>query len=146
MNWKKLLLIVAFLSVKTVSAQVDAQSEIISDATEVVVDEPIYKKVDVLAKYRGGYEVLRQELQEAVKICKRGRYKRKVDSEVIAEVLVDSKGRVTEVYIIRAATDLCKEEIINALKSSKKWIPAQINGKTVSSFVRVSINLQRAHY
>ncbi len=146
MNWKKLLLIVAFLSVKTVSAQVDAQSEIISDATEVVVDEPIYKKVDVLAKYRGGYEVLRQELQEAVKICKRGRYKRKVDSEVIAEVLVDSKGWVTEVYIIRAATDLCKEEIINALKSSKKWIPAQINGKTVSSFVRVSINLQRAHY
>lgn len=146
MNWKKLLLIVAFLSVKTVSAQVDVQSEIISDATEVVVDEPIYKKVDVLAKYRGGYEVLRQELQEAVKICKRGRYKRKVDSEVIAEVLVDSKGMVTEVYIIRAATDLCKEEIINALKSSKKWIPAQINGKTVSSFVRVSINLQRAHY
>src|SRR5690606_9861787 len=137
MNLKILL----FIMVLTVGFSVNAQvSERTVTNETVLIEEPVYRTVEVMARYRGGYEVLLKQVETATKNCKKGALKSKnKNAEVIAEVLVDKTGKVMDVQIIKADSDLCRNDIINALKKSTQWIPARIGGKTVNSYIQIRI-------
>lgn len=140
MNLKILLFIMVLTVGFSVNAQVSERS--VTNET-VLIEEPVYRTVEVMAKYRGGYKVLLKQVETATKNCKNGALKSKnKNAEVIAEVLVNRTGKVMDVQIIKADSELCKKEIISALKDAKQWIPARIGGKTVNSYIQIRINLQ----
>ncbi|HLW63565.1 MAG TPA: hypothetical protein VKY33_09220 [Flavobacterium sp.] len=147
MKLKRLLFVIALSTGFMANAQVSEEASQQLKLEETTQEnEPVYRNVEVMARYRGGYEVLLKEIETATKNCKKGKLKKRVKrAEVVAEILVSKIGEVTEVYIIKAEADLCKSEIINALKNTKQWAPARISGRTVNSYLRIRINLENAN-
>lgn len=85
----------------------------------------VYRDVDVMAKYPGGYENLLKEIEHATKNCKNGSMKKKKATFVI-DVLVSKTGNVTLVNFTESPTNLCKNDIKKAIENSKKWAPSKI--------------------
>jgi len=148
MNWKRLLFVIVLSTGFMVKAQVSEEISQVSELTEMVEteEEPVYRNVEFMARYRGGYEVLLKQVEAATKNCKKGKIKSKnKNAEIVAEVLVDKTGKAVEVHIIKADVDLCKKEIISSLKAAKQWIPARIGNRTVNSYLQIRINLQNSY-
>lgn len=99
----------------------------------------IYKDVDVLASYRGGYEKVYEYVNQETKSCMRNVSKRKIQ-KVIVDVLITDNGNVGDVLIVDESTPNCHDEIIKAIKNCKQWIPARVNNKPVNSYLRLIIN------
>ena len=108
--------------------------------TTIQKQEMVYRNVEVIASYRGGYDALLKKIETATKHCKSGKI-RNQKAEVVAEVLIDKTGKATDVQFIKADTDLCQNDIIKALKTANQWIPARINNKPVASYLQIRINL-----
>ena len=141
MKLKTTYLLLAFLFVNIMNAQ--TSSETIQEVKIEKLEtngEPIYREVEVMASYRGGYDVLLKNIEAATKNCKKGRYNKK-NPLVIAEVLIGKEGKVLDVKIVKAEVILCNNEIINALRKTTQWIPARINNKPVNSYIQIIINL-----
>jgi len=110
------------------------------------VVEDVYRDVDVLARYHGGYEVVLKKVEEATKTCKKRKLKgKRKNAVVVVELLINRKGEVKEVNIVRADADFCNDAIVNALKETKHWIPALINNKPVNSYLELTINLRNSY-
>src|SRR5690554_3875806 len=147
MNWKRLLFVIVLSTGFMVKAQVSEETSQVSELKEMVEteEEPVYRNVEFMARYRGGYEVLLKQVEAATKNCKKGKIKSKnKNAEIVAEVLVDKTGKVVDVQIIKADVHLCENEIISALKAAKQWIPARINNKPVNSYLQIRVNLQNS--
>lgn len=147
MKLKTCYLIAAFILGFGMQAQTDVQTTIEAN-TEVTqaLEEPVYREVDVLASYRGGYAALLKKVETATKNCKSGKQKSKnKNAQVVAEVLVSKKGEVLDVTIIKSEADFCDRDIVKSLKKSDQWIPARINNKPVNSYIQIKINLQNSY-
>lgn len=135
-----LLLTVLFLGLSVNAQTINNQSAI--DTTKV----KIYRQVDVLARNHAGYDAILKKIEDATKDCKRSKLRGYKDkAEVAVELLIDKKGQLRDVSIVKAEVDFCNEAILNALKETDYWIPAFINNRPVNSFLRLTINLQNAH-
>lgn len=147
MKLKTTYLLLAFLFMNEMNAQ--TSSETIQEVKIKKLEtngEPIYREVEVMASYRGGYDVLLKSIEAATKNCKKGKMKTKRKTgEVIAEVLVSKTGEVLEAKIIKSDADFCDRDIMLTLKRSHQWIPARINNKPVNSYVQITINLQNSY-
>jgi TonB family protein len=60
-----------------------------------------------------------------------------LEGRVIADFVVNEKGQVTQVNIVRGLDDEIDAQVVKVIKASPKWKPATIGGKPVS--VRVSV-------
>ena len=144
MKLKTTYLLLAFLFVNIMNAQTNSET-----IQEVKIEkletngEPIYREVEVMASYRGGYDVLLKSIEAATKNCKKGKINKK-NPLVISEILVDKEGKVLDVKIVKAEVVLCNNEIINALRRTTQWIPARINNKPVNSFVQIKVTLNNS--
>ena len=119
----------------------NAQAQDSLNGKRVVYREiPVYREVDVMATYRGGYEVVLKKIETATKNCKNGQIKAK-DALLIVDVLVTDKGKVAKVDFVKTPESLCENDIINAVKSTNQWVPALIDNKPVNSYVTLKINL-----
>lgn len=101
---------------------------------------PVYRDVDVMATYRGGYEVVLKQIETATKNCKSGKIKGK-DAVLIVDVLVTDKGKVAQVDFVKSPVNLCNNDISNTIKNTTQWVPGRINNKPVNSYVTLKINL-----
>lgn len=135
-----ILLFTLFLGLSVNAQTINNQSAI--DTTKV----KIYRQVDVLARNHAGYDAILKKIKDATKDCKRSKLRRYKDkAEVVVELLIDKKGQLRDVSIVKAEVDFCNDAILNALKETDYWIPAFINKRPVNSFLRLTINLQNAH-
>ena len=128
------LLFVLLLSL-TVNAQTAAPEKKIT-----VREIPVYRDVDVMATYRGGYTVILKQIEDATKNCKRGSFKGK-EATVIIDVLITDKGKVAKVEFVKADVILCNDAIQNAIEKGNQWIPARIANKPVNSYLKLTVNL-----
>lgn len=147
MKAKTYYLFAAFLLGFGMQAQTDLQTtvEVHSEITQTL-EEPVYRDVDVLASYRGGYEVLLKRIETATKNCKSGKMKSKnKNAQVVAEVLISKTGEVSDAVIIKSEADFCDRDIVMSLKTSHQWVPARINNKPVNSYLQIRINLQNSY-
>lgn len=127
------------LFVLLLSVNVNAQTA--SQEKKVTVREiPVYRDVDVMATYRGGYSVILKQIEDATKNCKRGSFKGK-DTTVIIDVLITDKGKVAKVEFVKADVTLCNDAIQNAIEKGNQWIPARIENKPVNSYLQLTVNL-----
>lgn len=58
-----------------------------------------------------------------------------------ASFVIDNDGTVKEIQIIRGENQAFNNEIIRVLKSSPKWIPAELNKKKVAVSYTVPIRI-----
>lgn len=105
-----------------------------------VEDEKIYSKVEVEASFPGGYAewkgFLKKNLNKNIPVKKgapEGTY------TVITRFKVDKEGNLSQIETDTHNGYGMEEEAIRVLKTSGKWVPAQQNGKNVSSFHRQAI-------
>ncbi len=125
------------------SVTVNAQSA--EENKKVTVREiPVYRDVDVMATYRGGYEVVLKQIETATKNCKRGSFKGK-DANIIIDVLITDKGKVAKVEFVKAEVSLCNDDIRSAIEKTTQWIPARINNKPVNSYLQLTVNLSNGN-
>lgn len=135
MKFKITYLVLAFFFTLMGNAQTEAKTP------RVVTREiDVYRDVDVLASYRGGYDVILKKIESATKHCKRGKFKGK-EATVIIDILISDKGKVVKVDFAKAGTDLCNDDIKKAIESSDQWVPGKIDGKPVYSYVTLTVNL-----
>lgn len=139
MNKKILLLIGSLLLTFSVSAQEQAK-ESTKEKKVIVRELPVYRDVDVMATYRGGYDVLLKQIEKATKNCKRGKIK-SANSTIVMDVLVTDKGKVARIDFVKNETDLCVNEIRSVLEKATQWVPGKINNKPVNSFLQFTFNL-----
>lgn len=128
---------VLFCAFFTLFAQ--AQQSIKKDT--IFREIPVYRDVDVMATYRGGYTVILKQIEKATKNCKRGSFKGK-DSTVVIDVLITDKGKVAKVEFVKADVTLCNDDIQKAIESGTQWVPARIGNKPVNSYLQLTVNLK----
>lgn len=63
-----------------------------------------------------------------------------IEGRVIADFVVDEKGKVAQVEIVRGLDDEIDAQVVKVIKASPKWKPATIGGKPVS--VRISVPVE----
>lgn len=121
----------------TVNAQIAAENK------KVTVREiPVYRDVDVMATYRGGYAVILKQIEDATKNCKRGSFKGK-DTTIIIDVLITDKGKVAKVEFVKADVTLCNDDIQKAIEKATQWVPGRIGNKPVNSYLQLTVNLTK---
>ena len=128
---------VLFCTFFTLFAQ--AQQSIKKDT--IFREIPVYRDVDVMATYRGGYTVILKQIEKATKNCKRGSFKGK-DSTVVIDVLITDKGKVAKVEFVKADVTLCNDDIQKAIESGTQWVPARIGKKPVTWYLQLTVNLK----
>ena len=131
----KLLFVFIFLCIFNTQAQ-----DSINGKRVIYRELPVYRDVDVMATYRGGYEVVLKKIETATKNCKNGQIKTK-DALLVLDVLVTDKGKVAQVDFVNSPVSLCNNDILSAIKSTTQWVPARINNTPVNSYVTLKINL-----
>ena len=130
---------IAYLFFVLFSVTLNAQTS--APEKKVTVREiPVYRDVDVMATYRGGYSVILKQIEDATKNCKRGSFKGK-DTTIIIDVLITDKGKVAKVEFVKADVTLCNEAIENAIKNGNQWVPGRIENKPVNSYLQLTVNL-----
>lgn len=135
---KTKILYLLFYGFLTISAQAQTQNAEQTEFTETI----IYREVDVMAKYHGGYQVLLNKIDTATKNCKRGKFKGRKAS-VLIDVLITDEGKVGKVDFITEDVSLCKDVIRETIEKSNQWVPAIKNNKRVNSYIQFTINLSK---
>lgn len=101
-----------------------------------------FVKVDVQASFVGGESAFQEYVKKnfiyPFRCADEG-----IGGYVMLRFVVDIKGNVTQVSAINqpVACPEFNEEAIRVIKSSPKWIPAQINGRFVNSWRQLPIRL-----
>ncbi|MBL7813266.1 MAG: TonB family protein [Bacteroidetes bacterium] len=105
-------------------------------------DNTVYEKVEVEAFFRGGNEnfidYVKENFQYPSRCTEEG-----INGYVLLRFVVDKNGRISQIKALEE-TAACLEftqEAIRVTKRSPPWIPAQINGKSVSSYRTIPIRL-----
>ncbi|KAA5538253.1 hypothetical protein [Paenimyroides baculatum] len=134
---------IAYLLFVLFSVTLNAQTA--APEKKVTVREiPVYRDVDVMATYRGGYAVILKQIEDATKNCKRGSFKGK-DTTVIIDILITDKGKVAKVEFVKAEVTLCNDDIQKAIEKATQWIPGRIDNKPVNSYLQLTVNLTRGN-
>jgi len=134
---------IAYLFFVLFSVTLNAQTA--TPVKKVTIREiPVYRDVDVMATYRGGYAVILKQIEDATKNCKRGSFKGK-DTTIIIDVLITDKGKVAKVEFVKADVTLCNDDIQKAIEKATQWIPGRIDNKPVNSYLQLTVNLTRGN-
>lgn len=64
---------------------------------------------------------------EYPEVCKEGN----ISGRVVASFTIDSKGKVTDIQIVRGVHEELDNAVVKALEKSPAWTPGEVNGKTV---------------
>lgn len=102
--------------------------------TENPGDE-IYVAVDKMPEFPGGHATLLKFLADKIEMPKgfKGR------ERVIIRFAVRKDGSLSDFKILKSGGKECDEEALKVLKLSPKWIPAEINGKTVNCYFNLPV-------
>lgn len=134
---------IAYLFFVLFSLTVNAQTA--TENKKVTVREiPVYRDVDVMATYRGGYAVILKQIEDATKNCKRGSFKGK-DTTIVIDVLITDKGKVAKVEFVKADVTLCNNDIQKAIEKGTQWVPGRVDNKPVNSYLQLTVNLKNGN-
>jgi protein TonB len=120
---------------KTQTNPVDINPETSVEKQPVIVEEPEAKKelfiiAEEMPLFPGGdnerMKFLAQNIQYPQQASELG-----IQGTVYIQFVVDSKGNITDVKIMRGIGGGCDEEALRVVKIMPKWHPGKQNGKTV---------------
>ncbi len=93
-------------------------------------EEIIYKEVDVKAYYPSFSKFLFKNIDYPMVAIERG-----LQGNCEISFIVHSNGELSDFVVLKGVDGCieCDQEALRVLKKSKKWIPAEFEGKKVSS-------------
>ncbi|HVG41050.1 MAG TPA: energy transducer TonB, partial [Chitinophagaceae bacterium] len=104
---------------------------------QLIIDEPIFTKVEKEPTFSGGQKKLIQFLKENVngalpakKGAPNGNY------NVVVQFIVNKDGELSQFKSVTSLGYGMEEEVIRVLKLSPNWIPANQNGRNVNAYTR----------
>lgn len=62
-----------------------------------------------------------------------------IEGRVIASFVIDEKGKVCDVEVIKSITEICSDAVVKVLSSMPKWKPGKVNGKPVRVRLYITI-------
>lgn len=92
----------------------------------------VYKIVEKKAEFPGGQRKLMEYLKKNVKYPKLALDK-SIEGRVLVKFTIKKDGTIDDIRVIKGVDSILDEEAIRVVKNMPKWIPAQHNGKDVSS-------------
>ena len=98
----------------------------------------INTKVDVMPEFKGGTEALMKYMGSHIKYPKEAK-KNNIEGKVYIAFLVDSKGNVKDLKIVKSAHKLLDTEALRVIKAMPKWTPGKKDGKNVIAKVTLPI-------
>lgn len=108
----------------------DTHIEFIEEAVEEVVEEQVFTIVEEMPSFPGGEAALMKYLANNIKypaIAKEAN----IQGTVFVTFVVDEKGDVKDVKVLRSLGGGTDEEAIRVVKSMPKWSPGKQRGKPV---------------
>ncbi|MDL2308543.1 energy transducer TonB [Bacteroidales bacterium OttesenSCG-928-B11] len=98
------------------------------------------RDVDKQAEFPGGPEELNKFLKDNLKYPQVAK-DLALEGVVVLKILIDKTGRIspTDVVVILSTSIIFDEEAIRLVKSMPNWIPAQKDGKNVSTYFTLPI-------
>lgn len=130
------------LNQTTVNTNVNTDDEIVVDDSdkdkviEEVVETPIFTVVEEMPSFPGGDEARIKFLTENIKYPQMAK-ESGIQGTVYVTFVVDEKGRVTDVRVLRGIGGGCDEEAIRVVKLMPSWNAGKQSGKAV----RVQFNM-----
>ena len=134
-NMKYLIFILAFqVSINFIYGQ--TTTEINKDSGT----NKIYTKVEVEASYPGGEEAWKKFISRTIDLDAPIRYGAEAGAYLVTvKFIVNIDGKLIDIACENDPGYGTCQEAIRVLKSSKKWLPASINGKKVRAYRRQTL-------
>jgi len=106
-------------------------------------DESVPFVAEESASFQGGdinkfrdYVIQQIKISESVKITN---FK---NSKIIVQFIVDQKGKVTDIKILRSIDPAVDNEIIKIIKNSPRWTPGKQGGKTIKQQFELPVTFE----
>ena len=93
-------------------------------------EPPVYKVVETMPAYPGGYEALIKFMMENVKYPEEAK-KNNIQGPVYVSFIVEIDGSVSNVKVLRGIGGGCDEEGVRVVSLMPKWSPGMDKGKAV---------------
>jgi TonB family protein len=107
-------------------------TKIIRDELPEQTGEDIYFLVEEMPAFQGRTpEAFREYLQENLAYPEEAKEKN-IDGKVYVQMIVNSKGEVADVKVLRGVHPLLDKEAVRVVESSPLWEPGKQNGKAVA--------------
>ncbi len=94
-----------------------------------------------MANYPGGAEQLTSFLKANVEYPELAK-DNNFEGTTIVRFKVLEDGSLDQFTVQQSTHDLCDQAVIKALKTMDNWVPAQLRGKTVSSWRAVAVDFK----
>lgn len=94
--------------------------------------------IEVMAQYPGGNSALMKFINDNL-IWPEILNESCIEGRVIVKVLVTETGELSDIEVVRSLEKHLDEEAVRVIKLMPKWIPAEINGKKISSYYTLSV-------
>lgn len=103
--------------------------------------DTIYKRVPIMPEFEGGEAALIQFLGKEVKYPGYEK-EQKIEGRVIAEFVVDEKGKITEPKILRSPEQSknFEQEVLRVLRAMPNWKPGYYNDKAVKVYMTLPVS------
>ena len=120
---------------KTTNVAVDVQEEVAAVETkeeviEVEESKPVFTIVEEMPSFPGG-EAERNKFLATNIVYPQQATENGIQGTVYVSFVVDSKGNVTDVKVLRGIGGGCDEEALRVVKMMPQWHPGKQNGKQV---------------
>jgi protein TonB len=119
---------------QTTNEAVVVQEEVaevaVAEVIEVEEAKPVFTIVEEMPSYPGGEAERNKFLAENI-VYPQQATENGIQGTVYVSFVVDSKGNVTDVKILRGIGGGCDEEALRVVKMMPKWHPGKQNGKQV---------------
>ena len=99
---------------------------------EEEVEDEIYIIVEEIPEFPGGEDALLKYLTKHTKYPKTAK-KNNVSGMVYVQFVINEKGEIGDIDILRSADPALNKEAIRVVRSMPNWIPGKIHGKPVKS-------------
>lgn len=133
----------------------DVEVEFEPDDVEIVIDipeedEPTVEKVEEPAFYlapevqatpEGGIKAFLQYIGKEIEYPRQAK-RMGVQGKVFLQFIVDKKGNITDIKVLRGIGAGCDEEAVRVLKAAPQWKPAKQRGRPVKQKMTFPINFQ----
>ncbi|MDZ7897661.1 MAG: energy transducer TonB [Arcicella sp.] len=114
---------------KTIVVEMNTAPVIVEETIE---PDTIYAIPQTPAIFTGGQNAMRKFFEKNIQIPE-GNGKL-VKGKVFVRFMVDAKGQLSRVYLVKGLTEACNKEALRVVKMMPMWIPAMEDGENVNSW------------
>jgi protein TonB len=104
-------------------------------------EEKVYEFVEQSPEFPGGAKELLEYLSKNVRYPAIA-IENNIQGRVTVRFVVDTKGNISDVTILKGVDPSLDKEAIRLVKSMPQWIPGKTNGRAVKVYFNVPINFQ----